>query len=52
MRTNFRKTALRSTAAASSLLIAAVALANPASAHMGITANGATLTAGKGATIF
>jgi len=52
MLTNFRKTALRSTAAASSLLIAAVALANPASAHMGIEAHGATLTAGKGATVF
>ena len=52
MRTHFRKTALRSAAGASSLLIAAVALANPASAHMGIEAHGATLTAGKGATIF
>jgi uncharacterized protein YcnI len=52
MRNHVRKTALRSTAAVSSLLVIAVALANPASAHMGITANGATLTAGKGATIF
>ena len=52
MRNNVQKTAVRSIAVASVLIVGAVVLANPASAHMGVDVHGATMTAGKGATIF
>ena len=52
MRNNVRTTAIRSIAVTGALIAGAVVLANPASAHMGVDTHGATLTAGKGATIF
>ena len=52
MRNNVRKKVIRSIATTGALLVGAVVIANPASAHMGVDTHGATLTAGKGATIF
>ncbi|CAB4626591.1 unannotated protein [freshwater metagenome] len=52
MRNNVQKTAVHSIAVAGALIVGAVVLANPASAHMGVDVHGATMTAGKGATIF
>lgn len=52
MRSNLRRTTLR-TAAISGLLATGVLVAtNPASAHMGIDSFGQTFTAGKGATVY
>ena len=52
MHNKIRKTVVRSCAVTGALAIGVVMLANPASAHMGVDVHGATMTAGKGATIF
>ncbi len=52
MRTKVRNSVIRSSSILGTIAVAIVALANPASAHMGVDTHGAALTAGKGATIF